>query len=333
MNDAPRHAYEPLTPDVMLDALAHIGLVGDGRIMALSSYENRVVQCHLDHAPDDVVSPVVAKFYRPQRWSDAAIQEEHDFAWALADAEVPMVAPLRLQGATCHQFQGFRFSVSPRKGGRRPELDDWEVLEWIGRLMARLHNVGAVQPFAHRPALSPTTFGQASKDALIQLNALPMDVETAWLAVYEQAMAHITAAWAGFEGQHIRLHGDCHPGNILWTPNHGPHFVDLDDARSGPSVQDLWMLLSGDRAQQTSALSAVLEGYEQLRPFDRRELRLIEPLRTLRMIHYSAWLARRWDDPAFTVNFPWFGTSDYWHGQVGLLQDQIEAMEKPPLTV
>jgi len=333
MTDHPTHAYEALTPDVMLDALASTGLMGDGRLMALSSYENRVVQCHLDEAPDGVESPVVAKFYRPNRWSDEAIEEEHAFAWELADADVPMVAPLRLNDQTMHRFNGFRFSVSPRKGGRRPELDDWEVLEWIGRLMARLHNVGAARPFAHRPALNPMTFGHASKQALLDLQALPLDVESAWVAACDRALEAAEAAWHHFDGALIRLHGDCHPGNILWTPTHGPHFVDLDDARTGPAIQDLWMLLSGERLQQTQALSAVLDGYEQLRPFDRRELALIEPLRTLRMIHYSAWLARRWDDPAFQANFPWFGTADYWHGQVGLINDQIESMEKAPLQV
>ena len=331
MNETPTHAYEALTPDVMLDALAATGLMGDGRLMALSSYENRVVQCHLDDAPDGVGSPVVAKFYRPERWSDAAIEEEHQFAWALADAEVPMVAPLRLGGETLHHHNGFRFSVSPSKGGRRPELDDWEVLEWIGRLMARLHNVGAKQAFVNRPALDPITFGHASKEALIARQALPLEVEGRWVAAFDGAMQAVQSAWDAFQGAHIRLHGDCHPGNILWTPAHGPHFVDLDDARTGPAIQDLWMLLSGERPQQTQALSAILEGYEQLRPFDRRELALIEPLRTLRMIHYSAWLVRRWDDPAFRANFPWFGTADYWHGQIGLIHDQTEAMEKPPL--
>jgi Ser/Thr protein kinase RdoA (MazF antagonist) len=332
--------YEQLTPDVMLDALASVGLVGDGRMLALSSYENRVVQFAVDDATEGDMTQVVAKFYRPHRWSDAAIQEEHDFALALMAGDIPMVAPMRLgtPARTLHHFAGYAFSVSPSRGGRRPELDDLEVLEWIGRLLARLHNVGAQQAFAHRPAINPTTYGDDCKTWLLDNQAIPLDVQRVWCDAFDAAMAVVRSKWALFEESHfptaaIRLHGDCHPGNILWTPNDGPHFVDLDDARSGPAVQDLWMLLSGERHAQTIALSAVLDGYEQMRPFNRAELALIEPLRTLRMVHYSTWLAKRWDDPAFAANFPWFGSSDYWHGQVHQLQEQVEAMQAPSLSV
>ena len=331
------HGYEQLTPDVMLDALASVGLHGDGRMLALSSYENRVVQFHVEDQQNNA-STVVAKFYRPKRWVTEAILEEHRFALELMAGEVPMVGPLLLNNATLNHFAGYAFSVSPSRGGRRPELDDFEVLEWIGRLLARLHNVGAAKAFAHRPAINPTTYGYDCKDWLLAHHAIPLDVERLWCHTFDQAMAAVQAKWAlfeesGFEHAHIRLHGDCHPGNILWTPAQGPHFVDLDDARSGPAVQDLWMLLSGERAAQTVALSAVLDGYEQVRPFNRAELALIEPLRTLRMVHYSTWLARRWDDPAFAANFPWFGSSDYWQGQVHQLQEQIQAMQQPSLFV
>jgi Ser/Thr protein kinase RdoA (MazF antagonist) len=359
--------YTSLTPDVVLDALADIGLMGDGRLTALSSYENRVYQIHLEteRTPSQtngtpIPNSVVAKFYRPGRWTDAQIQEEHDFAAELVAAEVPVVPPLNLQGQTLHHkafelqgeretshaesFKGFAYSVSERRGGRPPELDDAEVLEWIGRFLARIHTVGSAKSFHNRPTLSIDTFMQEPRDGLFANKAIPMEVERAWQAAWQQAMDVMHAAglgsahgsdWPHF--QMLRLHGDCHPGNILWTPadlpGGGPHFVDLDDARMGPAVQDLWMLLSGDRKQRSGQLSMLLDGYEQVRDFDRRELALIEPLRTLRLVHYSAWLARRWDDPIFPINFPWFGTPDYWRGQVQMLEEQIEQMQEPLLVV
>ncbi|MGE8318008.1 MAG: serine/threonine protein kinase [Comamonas sp.] len=326
------HPYAQLAPDVVLDALADIGLMGDGRLAALNSYENRVYQVWLDDG-----SRVVCKFYRPGRWSDAAITEEHAFSQALADAEIPMVAPLAVQGSTLHHHAGFAFSVSPWRGGRQPELDDFEVLEWIGRFLARIHTVGAAQPFAHRPAISVQAFGEEPHDWLLQHDAIPPAQRTAWSRACLAALDKVRHAFSAHGHHSIRLHGDCHPGNVLWVPadepGGGPHFVDLDDARTGPAVQDLWMLLSGDRAQRSLQLSTLVEGYEQFRPFDRRELALIEPLRTLRLIHYSAWLARRWHDPIFPIHFPWFGTEAYWGEQVQLLQAQIEAMDEEPLFI
>ena len=336
----PHHPYAELTPDHVLDALASVGLYGDGRLMALSSYENRVYQVTLEDG-----ERVVAKFYRPGRWSESQILEEHAFAAELMAAEVPAVGPLVRNGATLHQHRGFAFSVSPWRGGRQPELDDFEVLEWIGRFLARIHTVGAARPFVHRPALDLASFGTASRDWLLQQEIIPLDVQAAWKAECDKALELIAAgacapsASGTFglkDAAQIRLHGDCHPGNILWTPldewgRGGPHFVDLDDARTGPAVQDLWMLLSGDRRQRTYQLGVLLDGYEQFRSFDRRELALIEPLRTLRLIHYSAWLARRWQDPIFPANFPWFGSSDYWRGQVDMLVEQNEAMQEEPL--
>ena len=340
------HPYTALTPGVVQDALASIGLWGDGRLAALNSFENRVYQVHLED-PVQGHPQVVAKFYRPGRWSAAQIQEEHDFAAELVAAEIPAVPPLALgpEGRTLHHFGGFAFSVSPRRGGRRPELDDFDVLEWIGRFLARLHTVGAARPFVHRPALDSAHFAREPRDWLMEHRAIAPEVQTAWAAALDEALALIDAHPALRAAEpaeehgiaRIRLHGDCHPGNILWTPEGehgaGPHFVDLDDARTGPAVQDLWMLLSGDRRQQTQQLGALIDGYEQFRPFDRRELALIEPLRTLRLIHYSAWIARRWEDPAFPINFPWFGSRDYWQGQVDMLVEQIEEMQAPPLVV
>lgn len=345
--DIHRHPFDALTPDVVLDALETVHLRGDGRLTALSSYENRVYQVQLEDG-----SAVVAKFYRPGRWSHEQILEEHHFAAELMGEEVPAVGPLVLAGATLHDFGGFAFSVSPRRGGRPPELDDDEVLEWIGRFLARIHTVGAARPFASRPALSLQSFGVEPMQWLLAHDQIPLDVQSRWEKQCQNAINLIAnyACLTSVNGQNstqdesaiqlLRLHGDCHPGNILWTPSDaptaagpGPHFVDLDDARMGPAVQDLWMLLSGDRAQRTHQLGALVDGYEQFRAFDRRELALIEPLRTLRLIHYSAWLARRWNDPTFPANFPWFGSSDYWLGQVQMLEDQIEAMQEDPLVV
>jgi Ser/Thr protein kinase RdoA (MazF antagonist) len=337
MTDAARHPYDRLTPDAVLDALASVGLHGDGRLMALSSYENRVYQVHLEDEFEGHAI-VVAKFYRPGRWTEAQIAEEHAFALELQTDEVPAVAPLAPQGRTLHPWDSFLFSVSPRRGGRAPELDDAEVLEWTGRFLARLHQVGARREFVARPALDVASFGQEPRDWLLAHQAIPLEVEREWKEACDAVLAQIRTAFdraqqAGVRS--LRLHGDCHPGNILWTPTDrpggGPHFVDLDDARMGPAVQDLWMLLSGDRGQQQKQLGLLLDGYEQMREFDRAELALIEPLRTLRLIHYSAWLARRWDDPAFPRAFPWFGSADYWKGQVVMLQDQGEAMEERAL--
>ena len=350
-----QHPFETLTPDVVMDALASVGLYGDGRLQALSSYENRVYQLHLEDEHLAGGPIVVAKFYRPQRWSNAQILEEHSFSAELMAAEIPVIGPLNLNGTTLHHFNDFAFSVSPRRGGRAPELDNFEVLEWTGRFLARIHAVGAAKPFTSRPALDLQSFGIDSREWLLSQQVIPLDVQSAWEKMSAKAL-EVIARYEFFNAtpspsdsksdadnkpiQSIRLHGDCHPGNILWTPvdapassGPGPHFVDLDDARSGPAVQDLWMLISGDRPQRTRQLGALVDGYEQFREFDRRELALIEPLRTLRLIHYSAWLGCRWADPTFPINFPWFGSSDYWKGQVLMLEEQIEAMGEEALVV
>jgi Ser/Thr protein kinase RdoA (MazF antagonist) len=330
------HPYAHLTPDRVLDALAALGLPVDGRLMGLNSYENRVYQAMLDDGPG-----VVAKFYRPQRWSEAQIREEHAFSAELMADDIPVIGPLVLHGDTLHRLDldtevgitSFWFSVSPWRGGRRPELDDLEVLEWIGRFLARIHEVGARQPFLERPALDQHTFGQQPMELLLR-DHVPPDHRAAWQHVAERALQAVEQA-LDEPYQSLRLHGDCHPGNILWTPidrpQGGPHFVDLDDARTGPAVQDLWMLPSGDRRERTLQWSAILDGYTSMRPFDRRELALIEPLRTLRLIHYSAWLASRRDDPAFAEHFAWFGSPAYWQDQINILHDQIEAMQEPLL--
>ncbi len=321
--------YAGLTPDTVLDALASVSLNGDGRLLALNSYENRVYQVWIEDG-----APVVAKFYRPARWTDAQILEEHAFALELADREIPVVAPLALKdGKTLREFAGFRFAVYPRRGGRTPELEDRDTLEWMGRFIGRIHAVGASRPFAERPALDIESLGREPRDWLLAHDFVPADLLDAWKSVVDLALAGVTRCYerAG-DVRTLRLHGDCHAGNVLWTDD-GPHFVDFDDCRSGPAVQDLWMLLSGERAAMSLQLSDVLAGYEDFHEFDARELYLLEALRTLRLIHYSAWLARRWDDPAFPAAFPWFNTQRYWQDRILELKEQIALMEEEPLRV
>jgi Ser/Thr protein kinase RdoA (MazF antagonist) len=318
--------YADLSPDLILDAVESIGLPTDGHLLALNSYENRVYQVGLDEA-----EPVIAKFYRPGRWSDEAILEEHRFTLELADREIPAVAPFETGGHTLHRHRDHRFSLTPRRGGRTPELEDPHVLEWIGRLIGRIHSLGAVEPFRHRPTLDIASFGTGPRDFLLSGDWIPKDLLPAYSSVADQALIGVAACFerAG-DYASIRLHGDCHRGNLLWTDS-GPHFVDFDDARMGPAVQDLWMLLSGDREDQGRQLADLLAGYEDFQEFDYRELHLIEALRTLRQIHYAAWLARRWEDPAFPAAFPWFGSAHYWQDHILALREQIAAMEEGPL--
>jgi Ser/Thr protein kinase RdoA (MazF antagonist) len=305
----------------VLDACDGSGLRADGRLLPLNSYENRVYQVWLEDG-----SARVLKFYRPGRWSDEQIEEEHAFARELAGREVPVVAPV-YTGV----HAGFRYALYPRRGGRTPNLDDPKVLEWIGRFIGRIHALGAATPFEFRPSLDIDTFGREPRTYLLDNKFVPADLLEAWKAATEQALAGVEQCFTLSRGvTPIRLHGDCHPGNILWT-DEGPHFVDLDDARMGPAIQDLWMLLSGDRASMSRQLSRVLAGYEDFAAFDRRELVLVEALRTLRLIHYSAWIARRWDDPAFPAAFPWFNTQRYWQDRVLELKEQIALMDEPPL--
>ena len=321
-----RHPYDALTPDVILDALDGVGVRGDGRLLALGSYENRVYQVWQEDEP-----PVVVKFYRPARWSDGAIAEEHAFVAELAAREIPVVAPLSHDGRTLHVHAGFRFAVYPRRGGRAPELDRREVLEWLGRFLARIHVVGAAARFTQRPTLDVASFGDAPRSYLLAHDWLPADLREVYAGVSAQALDGVRRAFdrAG-DVASLRMHGDCHPGNVLWTDD-GPHFVDFDDTRSGPAVQDLWMLLSGSRESMEGQLRDVLRGYEQFRDFDRRELHLLEALRTLRLLHYAAWIGQRWDDPAFPAAFPWFGTQRYWQDRILELREQIALMDESPL--
>jgi len=319
-------AYAELQPDDILTTMEELGFQCDGRFLALNSYENRVYQIGIENR-----EPVVAKFYRPARWSDEAILEEHSFSIELANAEIPVVAPLTLNGATLHHSGNFRVSVSPCRGGRAPELDDEDMLRQLGRLVARMHLLGATKSFQHRPILDIETFGYQSCDFLLEEGFVPASLEDAYKGIVEHLFDNVMACFerAG-NVQDIRLHGDFHPGNVLVAGDR-LHIVDLDDARTGPPVQDLWMFLSGDRDEQTPQLATLLDGYQEFRDFDARELNLIEALRTLRIMHYSAWLARRWEDPAFKLAFPWFNSHRYWDEHILSLREQAALMEETPL--
>jgi Ser/Thr protein kinase RdoA (MazF antagonist) len=319
-----------LDPDCILNAIESVGLRGDGRLLALNSYENRVYQVGIEDA-----QPVVVKFYRPQRWIDAQILEEHAFVRELADAEIPVVAPDSIHGQTLLHYRqddaDFRFSVFPKQGGRTPELDRKGNLEWIGRFIARIHAIGALKPFEQRPAIDIETFGLEPSQFLLSNDFIPQDLHEVYKGVVGQALDGVRRCYdrAG-DVAAIRLHGDCHMGNVLWTDD-GPHFVDFDDSRSGPAIQDIWMLFSGERGEMVSQLNEFLAGYEDFYDFDTRELYLVEALRTLRLIHYAAWIARRWEDPAFPVAFPWFNTQRYWQDRILELREQIALMDEPPL--
>jgi Ser/Thr protein kinase RdoA (MazF antagonist) len=325
-DDTSSIAYANLQPEQIIATLEGIGYRCDGRFLALNSYENRVYQVGIE---DDL--PVVAKFYRPARWSDVEILEEHRFANQLAAAELPIVAPLPHDGSTLLFAGPFRFAVYPYRGGRAPELDDYHLLRQLGRLVARIHNVGELEPFAHRPTIDIDSYGRASRDFLLEHEFIPYDLEAAYEGTAEQVIAGVAACQsrAGRVRQ-LRIHADFHPGNVL-VAREQIHLVDLDDARMGPAVQDLWMFMSGNQAEQSPQLSALLAGYEEFRRFDARELHLVEAMRSLRIMHYAAWLARRWDDPAFKVAFPWFAAQRYWDEHILALREQVALMQEPPL--
>ncbi|MBV9621208.1 MAG: serine/threonine protein kinase [Gammaproteobacteria bacterium] len=323
--DADVQPFSGLTPAVVLDAASACGLEPDGRLFALNSYENRVYQLGAGERQ------LVLKFYRPGRWSDAQILEEHVFTAELAAAELPVAAPLTLPGGTLLHFQHYRFAAFPWRRGRPPELDAGEARELLGRSLARLHQVGARHPFAQRPRISIERLGWEARAQVLRDGLLPERLLERYASVSGALLERVTGAFAAVGAtRDIRLHGDCHLGNLLWD-EHGPVFVDLDDCAMGPRVQDLWMLLAGSPAEQQRQWGELLEGYRQFADFDWREVRLIEPLRALRMLHHAAWVSQRWADPAFPRAFPWFGEERYWEGYLQDLLEQFDPIEAPPL--
>lgn len=319
--------YKDLGPDTILDAVETIGFRCDGTQLALNSYENRVYQVGIEDG-----APLVVKFYRPQRFVDAAILEEHIFSQDLADLDIPAVPPLAdASGNTLFFYKNFRFALYPKRGGRAPELENYTTLQQLGRCMGRIHAVGRSKKFTHRPTLNIESFGVEPRKFLLASGFIPQEMLTPYSSLTADLLERVQASFARAGSvATIRLHGDCHQGNILWTDS-GPHFVDFDDARSGPAIQDLWMCLSGEREERSIQLSHLLGGYMQFCDFNPMELHLIESLRTLRMIHYAAWIARRWHDPAFPIVFPWFNGPRYWDEHLLSLREQAALLEEMPL--
>ncbi len=321
------HEYAKLSPDSVVDAIESLGFVSDLRNFPLNSYENRVYQVGIEDS-----EPLIAKFYRPDRWSDDQIMEEHDFCFALEELEIPIVAPLRLDNKSLFEFNEYRFSLYPRRGGHAPDLDDLNCLYTLGQHLGRLHELGKVKRFEHRPTISIALFAEKSRRFILENNFIPTDLIPAYESISAQLIEKLKNQYTDIEFQIIRLHGDCHPGNILSRPD-SLYLVDLDDARNGPAIQDIWMLISGEDEQKRAQLSAILEGYEEFCDFNSKELALIEPLRTLRIMHYSGWLAMRWHDPAFPMAFPWFNTERYWAEHILELKEQFSLLDSPVIKI
>lgn len=320
--------FAQLDPDSVIDAVESVGFHSDLRVFALNSYENRVYQFGLEES-----EPVVVKFYRPRRWSDAQILEEHRFTHALADAEIPVIPPWQSsEGESLFSHNGFRFAIYPRRGGHAPALDDMDNLFQLGRLFARLHLIGESQEFLHRPQLNPETFGHQSRNYLLENDFLPSSLRESYDSLSRDLLEQVDKIFSQTAPRLLRTHGDGHVGNILWR-NGETWLVDFDDSRSAPAIQDLWMFISGETDQRRKAMMELIEGYEEFRNFDTRELALIEPLRSLRIMHHAAWLARRWQDPAFPRAFPWFNTERYWGEHILMLREQLALLQEPPLQI
>lgn len=320
-----QHPFENLTPSFIQDAIESLGYLCDGRVFGLNSYENRVYQIGIEEE-----QPLIAKFYRPNRWTREQILEEHSFCFELQDQELPVVAPLQLDNESLFEYGDFMFALFPRKGGHAPELDNLDNLFILGRMLGRIHRIGAAEPFKHRPTIDLQSYGHDSVK-LISEQFIPGELKTAYDTLAQDLLNRMEQIWQESEPQDlIRVHGDCHIGNMLWRDN-APHFVDFDDARMAPAIQDIWMLLSGDRDSQQAQLLEIIEGYNEFGEFNPAQLKLTETLRTLRIMNYAAWLARRWEDPAFPHNFPWFNTVRYWSDHILELREQLAALQEPPL--
>jgi Ser/Thr protein kinase RdoA (MazF antagonist) len=326
VTDSAAAPFDQLSPDVVAEAAESIGIAPSGRLFALNSYENRVYQLG-----DDDGTLWVLKFYRPARWSNAQIAEEHEFTFELADAELPVAAPIRRDGASLFVHRRLRFAAFPYLAGRAPELDDHGTLTLLGRTLARIHAIGARARFAYRPALSIERMAQQARRIVIESGFVPESLAGQYARVSEQVIGRDRQSFDAFGPlTALRIHGDCHAGNILWREN-GPLFVDLDDCMSGPRVQDLWMFLAGDAASQQATWAALMEGYEVFGEFDFAELTLVESLRSLRILHHAGWIAQRWGDPAFPRAFPWFADARYWERHIADLFEQLAAMDDPPI--
>jgi len=320
------HEFSALNPDLIIDSVESLGLLSDARIFALNSYENRVYQIGLEENPDHT-QRLIGKYYRPNRWTDQQILEEHLFTQELAELEIPVVAPLVFNQSTLQHYKDFRFALYPQRGGRTAELDNPEHLQWIGRFLGRIHLAAASKPFEFRPLLSVDEFSIKSADFLLSNGFIPDYLVDAYQSLSEDLISLLQQRFSGTTFDSIRLHGDCHRGNIMWTDD-GPHFVDFDDCRTGPAVQDLWMLLAGDLPEQQQQLNHILDGYFEFAELNPAELQLVEPLRCLRLMHYASWLARRWNDPSFPMNFPWFNTHNYWEQHILELREQLSILQQ-----
>ena len=316
------HDFAQLQPQTIIEAVESLGLDCDARIFPLNSYENRVYQIGIEND-----TPVIGKFYRPRRWSDEQILEEHHFTDQLAELDIPVIAPLKFNGNSLLSHNNYRYTLYPRHGGRPPELDNKDHLQWLGRFMARIHAVGATEDFKYRPSISIESYVIEPSQFLLNNQFIPNYLLEAYQSLTADIIQLLKQRFDAVKFEPLRLHGDCHPGNILWTDK-GPHFVDFDDSRMGPAIQDLWMLLSGDFAEQNTQLNHVLDGYFEFNEFNMTEARLVEPLRTLRIIHYASWLARRWQDPSFPINFPWFNTPNYWEEHILELREQFSLLQE-----
>jgi len=323
---SPTHDFAALDPTLIIDSVESLDLESDARIFPLNSYENRVYQIGLEEG-SDYGQKIIGKYYRPNRWTNEQIQEEHDFTTELAQLEIPVVAPLQFNQQSLLSYNNYRFALYPQKGGRIAELDNPEHLEWIGRFLGRIHLVGASKSFVTRPQISVQDFAIDSAHFLLTNNFIPDYLEEAYQTLSTDLIALLKLRFQSETVKSIRLHGDCHSGNILWTDK-GPHFVDFDDCRSGPAIQDIWMLLSGNQTEQQQQLNHVLDGYFEFAELNPAELRLVEPLRSLRLMHYASWLARRWSDPSFPMNFPWFNTSNYWEQHILELREQFALLQE-----
>jgi len=325
-----KDSFFDLGPEQVIQAVESLGFHCSGELLGLNSYENRVYLLGMEHGPS-----LVAKFYRPQRWSDAAILEEHQFTEELAELEIPAVPALQSEGRTLHHHNDHRFSLYPVKAGRAPDLENEVQLRQLGRYIGRIHALGATTDFAYRPTLDVSSFGDDPYEYLMENDFIPPELKPAYGVLAENLLNTIEDSFEAVDACQIRMHGDGHQGNILWDASSGdngtPYIIDFDDARMGPAVQDLWMFLSGDREQMSRSLDTLLSAYSQFHDFDCRELALIEPLRTLRMMHYAAWLAKRWQDPAFKAAFPWFNTQSYWEQHILSLKEQAAALQEHPL--